>query len=132
MRPSATHAAATPECCAVCACPYRRASTMSRGTTMLNTGRCFHLIAVLFAPMLAGCDSKGSTTSPTATSALPTQAAPMPERPRTPVVLARMSGDPKHVAVDTSAVYVTVEDWSKDDLPTDIVRIPLEGGEPTV
>lgn len=54
------------------------------------------------------------------------------EKPRTPIILARMPGIPMHIAVDRDAVYVTSEDSSDPNIPTDIVRVPLAGGNPAV
>lgn len=90
--------------------------------------------AIVFSFIALACTREEET--PPNPSSSPTRARPMParprERPRTPTVLARLKGHPKDLAVDDKAVYVTEEDWeASDDTQSSIVRIPLDGGEPT-
>lgn len=90
---------------------------------------CVGLLAI-FA-VFPGCESKGTSPTNAVPSGIVTP-APVTEKARTPIVLAHLKGDPSDIAVDTNAVYVTEQDWEKDDLPTKIVRIPLDGSNSTV
>lgn len=88
------------------------------------------LVAMLV--MLPGCNSKRTEPTPVVTATVPNSPAPALETPRTPIVLAQLTGSPKHIAVDAKAVYVTEQDWNDDNLPTKIVRIPVDGSKLTV
>lgn len=88
------------------------------------------LVAALV--MFAGCNSKRAEPTPVVTATAPNLSAPALEKPRTPIVLAQLKGSPKHIALDSKAVYVTEQDWNDDNLPTNIVRIPLDGSKSTV
>lgn len=99
---------------------------------MRNCGAsCLFWFLTLFAT-LVGCESKGASATAPSVSAPPTMLAPAPEKARTPILLAQLNGEPVHIAVDAAAVYVTEQDGDKDHVPTNIVRIPLNGGKPTV
>jgi hypothetical protein len=87
------------------------------------------------------CKSKApdaALSQPRASKAMAPDIVPLPDPPGTPVVLARLKTDdsgsgPHDIAVDSSAIYVTEQDWaSADDLPTKITRIPFDGGAPKV
>ena len=89
---------------------------------------------LLVASLLAlGCRSKSADEPP---PPLP-RAAPEPPKPVSPTLLARLPTDdsgsgPHDIAVDSTNVYVTWQDWKneKDDLPAKIIQIPLAGGPP--
>lgn len=89
-------------------------------------------LVVVMLVMFAGCNSKRAEPTPVVTATAPNSPAPALEKPRTPIVLAQLTGSPKHIAVDANAVYVTEHDWNADNLPTKIVRIPLDGSKSTV
>ncbi len=102
-------------------------------TEFLASVRTLAVMAALLN--LVECKSSNSDSSPP--PPLP-RAAPAPAKPKDPMVLANLAvndngSGPSDIAVDSSNVYVTEQDWkSEENLPTKVISIPLQGGSPKV
>lgn len=103
--------------------------TLQKPSALVATTR-KALLAVIVLVAHAGCSKPEPAPAPLASEASSTGAAL--QRPSRPIVLARVKGDPHDLVLAGGALFVTVQDWNKEDLPTEVLRVPLDGGEAKV